>query len=286
LLRSVRIDLLAPASAYFSSPGGITMTVASLAERQGTEQRLQELQNELLHVSRLSAMGQMNAAIAHELNQPLTAVMNYVKAAQHLISQDEMTQAQKQSAIDAMNKAAEQTMRAGSIIRNLRNFIEKRESKRTPENINNVVEEAIALGLAGAADSNVKVKLDLEPGLPFVLIDRIQIQQVLINLIRNGIEAMTSARTRELALMTAAIEPGFAHIMVRDTGPGIDASVMARLFQPFVTMKEKGMGIGLTISQSIVETHGGRIWVEEAKPMGTAFNIRLPQGEEDMLFRN
>jgi two-component system sensor kinase FixL len=250
--------------------------VRDITERRGTEQRLQELQSELLHVSRLSAMGQMSAAIAHELNQPLTAILNYITAAQYLIAASGHTGDKLQNAGEAMEKAAEQTARAGAIIQRLRQFVEKRHSERTPENLNKIVEESIALAFVGAAHANVKMKLDLDPRLPAIEVDRIQIQQVLINLFKNGIEAMASVEKRELMVATGPDEAGSLQITIRDTGPGLSSEVMAKLFQPFVTTKETGMGIGLTICQSIVEAHGGHIFVLEDGLPGAGFRIRLP----------
>jgi two-component system sensor kinase FixL len=250
--------------------------VRDITERRGTEQRLQELQSELLHVSRLSAMGQMSAAIAHELNQPLTAIMNYVKAAQRFLPVADQPGSRMQSAHDAMEKAAEQTIRAGAIIQRLRDFVEKRQSERSPENLNKIAEESIALAFVGAAHTNVKVKLELDPKIPVIMVDRIQIQQVLINLLKNSIEAMAVADKRELALATGAVETGFLQITIRDTGPGLSPEVLAKLFQPFVTTKQTGMGIGLTICQSIVEAHGGRIFVLQDDLPGAGFCIRLP----------
>lgn len=250
--------------------------VRDITERRGTEQRLQELQSELLHVSRLSAMGQMSAAIAHELNQPLTAIMNYVKAAQRLLDPANQTGEKNQSARDAMEKAAGQTIRAGAIIQRLRDFVEKRQSERTLENLNKVSEESIALAFVGAAHTNVKVKLELDHRIPPIMVDRIQIQQVLINLLRNSIEAMATEEKRELTLSTEQDETGFLQITIRDTGPGLSPEVLAKIFQPFVTTKATGMGIGLTICQSIVEAHGGHIWVLQDKLPGAGFRIRLP----------
>jgi two-component system sensor kinase FixL len=250
--------------------------VRDLTERHGTEKRLQELQSELLHVSRLSAMGQMSAAIAHELNQPLTAIMNYVKATHRLLETSGDTSRATMSAKDAVEKAAGQAIRAGAIIQRLRDFVEKREIERMDESLNKTVEEAIALGFVGAAHSNVKVKLQLNPSIPPVMIDRIQIQQVLINLIRNSIEAMADSPTRDLTITTGFEEPGFAHVIVRDTGPGLPPQVLAKLFQPFVTTKDKGMGIGLMISQSIVDAHGGNISALQDGNVGAAFRIILP----------
>jgi two-component system sensor kinase FixL len=243
-------------------------------ERQGTEQRLHDLQAELLHVSRLSAMGQMSSALAHELNQPLTAIMNYVKAATRTMSAIEGPQAEKSR--EWMEKATAQTARAGEIIRRLRSFIEKRESSRSSENLNKVVEEAIALGLVGSADANVRVHLELDPAVTPILVDKVQIQQVLINLIRNSIEAMQSVSRRELTVQTSTDSDGAIVVAVSDTGPGLSDEVAARLFQPFVTTKEKGMGIGLTICQSIVEAHNGRIWATPREGGGVEFRFSLP----------
>lgn len=248
--------------------------IRDITERQGTEQRLHDLQGELLHVSRLSAMGQMSSALAHELNQPLTAIMNYIKAATRTMSAIEGPLAEK--CREWMDKATAQTARAGEIIRRLRTFIEKRESSRSSENVNKVVEEAIALGLVGSADANVRIHLELDPAIPPILIDKIQIQQVLINLIRNGIEAMQTVTRRELTVQTSADSDGAVEVAVTDTGPGLSEDVAARLFQPFVTTKEKGMGIGLTICQSIIEAHGGRIWTTPNEGGGVEFRFRLP----------
>ncbi len=219
-------------------------------------------------------MGQMSSAIAHELNQPLTAIVNFVKAARRTLDSVEGPKAAR--AQELIDKAAAQTQRAGAIIKNLREFIEKREGNRMPESLNKVVQEAIALGFVGAKHLNVKVRLDLDPGLPPVLIDKIQMQQVLINLIRNGVEAMQTVATRELSVTTASDDPGHVQITVRDTGTGLAPEVAKRLFQPFVTTKSNGMGIGLTICQSIVDAHGGRISTLEGISPGTAFRIRLP----------
>lgn len=255
--------------------------VRDLTEHQGTEQRLQELQAELLHVSRLSAMGQMTAGLAHEMNQPLTAIANYVSAARRVLSPivglspDIVGRAQ-----DIMEKAANQAVRAGGIIRKLRDFVEKRESHRQAEDLNKVVEEAIALGFVGTADANVKIRLDLDPSLPPAWMDKIQMQQVLINLIRNAIDAMAESERRELSLATGPDGDGFVRVVVSDTGPGLAPAVRARLFQPFVTTKDKGMGVGLAICQSIVEGLGGSI-VPLDPPLGAAFQVRLPIATRD-----
>lgn len=252
-----------------------------ISERQ---HRLQELQGELLHVSRLSVMGQMTAAIAHELNQPLTAITNYVTGARRTLASMENKKDASACAQDMMEKAAIQTLRAGAIVKSLGDFVKKRASNRTLENLNKVVEEAIALGFVGAADSNVKLHLDLDSTLPPAMIDRIQIQQVLINLIRNSIEAMTSmelAERKQLSVTTTHEQPNFALMTISDTGPGLPAKVSKNLFRPLLTTKERGMGMGLAICRSIVDAHGGNIWTSPGSSHGTNFYVRLPLSDID-----
>ena len=250
-----------------------TAYVRDITEHQVAQQRLQELQSELLHVSRLSAMGQMASTLAHELNQPLSAIANYVKASHRML--DAIDDPRKGRIQETMTKASEQTIRAGEIIRRLRDYVEKRQTTRTWENLNKVVEEALALGLIGAAETNVKVRATLDPALPPVAIDKVQIQQVLINLIRNAIEAMRAAPTRVLSITTRLDEGEFVQVGIADTGPGLAEEVAARLFQPFVTTKKAGMGVGLTICQSIIEGHGGRIWATANETGGVTFWFRL-----------
>jgi two-component system sensor kinase FixL len=250
--------------------------VRDLTERQGTERRLQELQLELLHITRVNAMGQMSSAIAHELNQPLTASANYISAARRFLQRPDST-AQAQ---DAMEQAAKQILRAGTTIRNLRDFIEKREAHRAPENLNKVIEQGIALAFVGMAHLNVKVRLQLEASLPPVFVDKIQIQQVLMNLIRNGIEAMQGAEKKELTIKTSRVGDDQISVTVQDNGPGLPGEIRRKLFQPFVTTKEGGMGVGLMICQSIIQLHGGSIEVSPETEPGTAFTFRLPLDEQ------
>ncbi len=256
---------------------GASKIARDITEKKKNEIRMQALLAELAHVGRLSAMGQMTAAIAHELNQPLAAVTNYVNAAKRTLAPaaDRPDEPAKQ-ACELLEKAAAQTLRAGGIIKNLRDFIEKRESHRVMEDLNIVVEEAVTLAFIGTVDSSVKVHLELDRNLPAITIDKIQIQQVLLNLIRNSIEAMSAVKARELTLSTAKAEQGFVQMTVADTGPGLAPEVSARLFQPFVTTKDQGMGIGLMICQSIVESHAGSIGVLPATAGGATFRVLLP----------
>ena len=255
--------------------------IRDLSERQKTEARLQELQSELVHISRLTAMGEMASALAHELNQPLSAIANYMKGSRRLLE----GRADEQSGMvrDAMDKAAEQSMRAGQIIRRLRDFVARGESERRVESIKKLVEEASALALVGAKDQGVRVLFRLDPGVDLVLADKVQIQQVILNLMRNAIEAMEQAERRELVLSIAPNGSGMVDVSVADTGSGIAEDIMPHLFQPFITSKRHGMGVGLSISRTIIEGPGGRIWAEPNSGGGTVFHFTLRAvSEEDM----
>ncbi|MDO8290303.1 MAG: PAS domain S-box protein [Parvibaculum sp.] len=252
--------------------------IRDITERQRTERRLQDIQADLVHVSRLSEMGQMASALAHELNQPLSANMNYVKAARRTIDGIRMPEIAR--AMELLDKAGAQTARAGQIIRRLRDFIEKGQSTRTCENLNEVVEEALALGLVGAADANVKVTVNLQAELPPVPMDKIQIQQVILNLVRNSVEAMQAVARRELLIRTMTEGGDSVMVDVVDSGPGLSPEVEQKLFQPFTTTKETGMGIGLSICRSIIEAHGGELWATANREGGVTFSFRLPQRDE------
>ena len=248
--------------------------IHDMTVRKRNEQQVQELQNELMHALRLTAMGQLTSALAHELNQPLSAVMNYLNAARRGLAASEDPVAGR--ANELLEKAVAQTARAGQIIRRLRGFIEKKEPDRTPEDLNASVEEAIALGLVGASDRDVIVKTELQSGLPPALFDRIQIQQVMVNLMRNAIEALEGCERREIVITTSMPGDDFVEVGVADSGPGIAPEMMAHLFQPFSTSKSSGLGMGLSICRGIVERHGGRLWVTSNPGGGAQFSFRLP----------
>jgi two-component system, LuxR family, sensor kinase FixL len=248
--------------------------IRDLTERQQTERRLHELQDGLLHVSRVRSMGQMAAALAHELNQPLTATANYVRAAVRLLA---LPEPDLERIREAMNHAVEQTLRSGEIIRRLRSFVTRGEVARQPESIAQLIEEASALALIGAKERGVKVLISMDPNLPAASVDRVQIQQVLLNLIRNALEAMVSCEVRELAI-TASMREDHVLVSVTDSGSGISPEIEARLFQPFVTTKAEGMGIGLSVCRTIVEAHGGVLWRERNSGGGSAFHFTVPIG--------
>jgi two-component system sensor kinase FixL len=245
--------------------------IRDLTDRQQTERRLQELQDGLLHVSRLRSMGQMAAALAHELNQPLTATGNYVRAAQRLLEHAEPNVARVR---EALNRAAQQTMRSGEIIRRLRAFVARGEVAKRPESVTKLIEEASALALVGAKELGIKVLIRIDPDLPTAEVDRVQIQQVLLNLIRNAIEAMDGCEVRELSIASTT-QDGAVLVSVADTGDGIAPEIATKLFQPFVTTKSEGMGIGLSVCRTIVEAHGGRLWVEPNAGGGSVFRFTV-----------
>jgi two-component system, LuxR family, sensor kinase FixL len=248
--------------------------IRDLTERQETEARLQELQSELVHISRLTAMGEMASALAHELNQPLSAIANYMKGARRLLESRSDDGAVTICA--AMDKAGEQAMRAGQIIRRLRDFVARGENERRVEDVRKLVEEASALALVGTKDTGVRVRFDFAPHAGLVLADKVQIQQVLLNLMRNAIEAMETTERRELVIATAPARDKMLEISVADTGSGLASEIRAQLFQPFITTKRQGMGVGLSISRTIVEAHGGAITARPNSGGGTVFSFTLP----------
>ncbi|MGD0867373.1 MAG: PAS domain S-box protein [Rhizomicrobium sp.] len=254
---------------------GASKVARDITEKKRAEAHAQTLQDELAHVARLSAMGQLSSALAHELNQPLSAVMNYVNAARRRLSKVEAAE----KARELLEKAVNETNRAGQIIHRLRGFLEKREPNHSDDDLNDILKDAVALGQGGAADDNVELQVVLEPELPHVLADRVQIQQVVVNLLRNAIEAMHASPVRTVTISTYAAGPKFVEVAIADTGPGIPDEVAARLFEPFVTTKETGMGVGLSICRTIVEAHGGQLWMTPNPEGGTIFRFQLPVSE-------
>ncbi len=254
--------------------------IRDLTDQQLTESRLKELQSEVTHMSRFTALGEMASTLAHEINQPLTAISNYLKGCQRLLERIEGESAPVLR--DAVGKAADQALRAGQIIRRLREFVARGESERRIESLPKLIEDASTLALVGARENGIDVSFRLDPNADMVLADRIQVQQVLVNLIRNAIDTMVeSSSIRRLEITTVVSSDDAVEVSVADTGAGLAPEVAQHLFQPFVTTKRKGMGLGLSICRTIVEAHGGKIWVEAAPSGGTIFHFTLRTARED-----
>jgi len=254
--------------------------VHDITARRQTESRLQDLQSELAHVGRLSEMSTLASSLAHELNQPLTAIASYCEGARDLLN-GKLDEDRLETLREALTEAASQAVRAGEIVRRMRDFISRGETEYSVENLHRLITEANALALAGCRQYAIDVQVALDHSAESVFVDRIQIQQVLFNISRNAIDAMIDSPIRSLAISSVAEPPGFVTVSIEDTGSGISDSVAAKLFQPFVTSKQSGMGIGLSICRTIVESHGGRIWFERAVGGGTIFRVTLPRAEVD-----
>ena len=252
--------------------------IRDLTERQETEHQLQELQTELARLSRLTAMGEMASTLAHEINQPLSAISNYLQGCNRLLETVEHPNVPKIRG--ALAETTKQTLRAGQIIRQLREFVARGETEKRAENINRLVEEASALALVGAKEEGVKTIFRFDSRIDPVLVEKVQIQQVLLNLMRNAIEAMHGCDHKELLVTTSAAGKDMVEVSVADTGSGLSQEITDRLFQPFVTTKPAGMGVGLSISKRIIEAHGGEMWAEPNPGGGTVFRFTLQSAAE------
>lgn len=269
--------------AYVGEARVFTGFIRDLTERMQAEKRLHNLQDELAHVSRVTAMGSLATSIAHELNQPLTVIANYVEAAAQMLADVPVDgrvagDQRKLSLIrDALDECAAETVRAGRIVRRLRDFISRGESEREIVPLLRLVNEASALAFSsmGGPAFDFDVRLNSQT---LVFVDRVQIQQVLVNLIRNAVEAMEDWRPRRLDVSSHEAPGGMIEVVVADSGPGLAPQVAARLFQPFVSSKQSGMGVGLSISRTIIEAHEGRIWAGRSHLGGTAFHFTVPDG--------
>lgn len=246
--------------------------IRDLSERMRTEEKLESLRSELIHVARVSAMGTMASTLAHELNQPLAAITNYVESVRDQLQSQETALAGMREALD---ETAKEALRAGSIIRRLRAFVARGELQRTVEPLPALINEASELGLMGTREQGIETSLNLDPEASPVLVDKVQIQQVLINLVRNACEAMAHSAERRLTISTGLDQSGFVRVTVSDTGPGIPPGVAEQLFTAFVSTKADGMGLGLSICRTIVEANGGRIWMEPGPLGGTRFHFTL-----------
>ncbi|WP_217478524.1 sensor histidine kinase [Pararobbsia alpina] len=250
------------------------------AEALVSERRYREVPMELAHSNRAATMGQLTASIAHEVQQPITATATYASAALRWLNA-------KPANLDEVRQALEyivsEAMRAGGIVSGIRDLVRKAPPRKDRVDINEAVREVVELTRGEAAKNDVSVQTVLGDGLQLVLGDRVQLQQVMINLIVNAVEAMgaTSTGPRELLISTAADSSNGVSIAVRDSGPGLPPAEIRRIFDPFYTTKENGLGMGLSICLSIVKAHGGRLWASANVPRGAVFQLVLPCGQAE-----
>ncbi|MGZ8214574.1 MAG: sensor histidine kinase [Methylosarcina sp.] len=251
---------------------GVTIDITS---RKKAKLEVQQQRNELIHLSRVTLLGELSGSLAHELNQPLTAILSNAQAAQRFLARDKEDLAEVEN---ILNDIVAEDRRAGEIIHRLRQLLKKGETQCFPLDLNKVTKDVLKLVNSDLVNHNVIVSLVLDPNLPIVIGDRVQIQQVLLNLIMNVCEAMSQSEEgkRRLFIRTKRFCADKVQLSVADQGPGIDAESRERIFEPFFTTKLQGMGLGLTICRNIINSHGGRLWAADNAPNGTIFYFTLP----------
>jgi C4-dicarboxylate-specific signal transduction histidine kinase len=249
------------------------------AEAAEEELRARQHQAGLAHAARLSTLGGMAAGLAHEINQPLSAIVSYANGSARRIRAGDVAPADLLEIVDAI---ADEALRGGEILRRIREFVRNAEASRASADLNLLVREALHFAEVEARDLGIALRLQLAPHRLDVEVDAIQLEQVILNLVRNGFEAMSDGGApRELSIETGALDGAAVELVVRDTGSGVSQAAAGRLFEPFFTTKRDGLGLGLHISRSIVEAHGGRVWASPNPPRGAAFHIVLPVGRGD-----
>lgn len=252
--------------------------VRDLTERQQFEQRVHELQEELIHAARLASLGEIVSMVAHEVNQPLSATGTYLEVARELLARD--VEGDRAKGLKAIDQAATQIRRAGDTVRRIRDFARKKTPDLANEDVNRMIEEANAIASVGSKAKNIRTTFDLSPERPQAQVDRIQIQQVVMNLVRNAIDALENSSIREIVLQSRLASEGRVEIAVLDSGPGVSSEVAKQIFTPFVTSKKDGTGLGLAICRTIIEAHGGELWAENSALGGAAFRFTLPLKRE------
>jgi two-component system, LuxR family, sensor kinase FixL len=253
--------------------------VRDLTERQQFEQRVHELQEELIHAARLASLGEIVSMVAHEVNQPLSATGTYLEVARELLVRD--IEGDRVRGLKAIDQATTQVKRAGDTVRRIREFARKKTPELASEDVNRMIEEANAIASVGSRAKSIRTTFDLSPERPQAQVDRIQIQQVVMNLVRNAIDAVENCSTREIVLRSHLVSQNRVEIAVFDSGPGVSSEVKKQLFTPFVTSKKEGTGLGLAICRTIVESHGGELWVDKSPLGGAAFRFTLPLTSEN-----
>ncbi|MBB3764921.1 two-component system sensor histidine kinase NtrB [Sphingomicrobium lutaoense] len=247
--------------------------IQDVSRQHQNERQLHGLLRDLARADRITRTGTIASAIAHELNQPLAAISNYVEAAAAIAAgqQEGSTKIR-----EALAHCADEVERAGTIIRRIREFVSHGDGERRKESLANIIEEAVALALADGDGANVTISTHIDEAADWLLVDRIQVQQCLVNLIRNALQAMEKVRDKRIEIHARPAADDMVELAVADNGPGIDPAIADRLFQPFLTTRRDGMGLGLSVCHRIVEAHGGRIWAEKGKDGGSVFRFTLP----------
>ena len=254
--------------------------VQEISERKQAEQKTRELQAELAHTHRLSLMGEMASGLAHELNQPLTAIRLYAKGCARRLRSGEGA---GDEVLAAMDRLSAEVLRAGEIVSWIRGFVRKKQPRTMSVDMNGLIREAIDLLSHEFREQHIQVNLDLSHRLPRVEADKIEIQQIILNLTRNSMEAMNAngSRSGDMTISTSKAENGAIEVAIHDAGPGMPPEVLARAFDSFFTTKPNGMGLGLSICRSMVEAHGGRLWANSIVGEGTTFHFALPTAKEE-----
>jgi two-component system sensor kinase FixL len=249
--------------------------ISDLTEQREAERKQRSLEARLEHVSRVSLMGEMAAGIAHEINQPLSAIANYAQAGKRLLDNP---RPDLRLLSESCDKIAEQAHRAGAVIQNLRNFIRKQDLSKQPVDVNEVIKDVLGLIEADTRAAGLELRLELRQDLPVVKANSVQIQQVVLNLTRNAVDAMRDSlrATTSVGLRTELAKDEQVRILVIDHGPGVSRSLQEEVFHPFVTTKSDGLGVGLAISRTIVEAHGGRLSYRPNPGGGSIFEVALP----------
>jgi len=263
-------------SLLFAGAGGAWRHAAKL--RKADAGRRAELHVQMIQASRRSAMGELAGSLSHELNQPLTAVANYLTAAEQLLEREEIPKAR---VAELMRKASDQAVRAGQIVAQVRANVDRGEIALAQESAAGMVQDAVEAAAGGEARDGVAIRYDFDGAADQVMADRTQVQQVVLNLVRNALEAMEDGQRRELSIGSEPADGGFVKLHVADTGQGVAPQVADRLFRPFVSDKTGGMGVGLSASRNIIEAHGGRMWMEANSDGGATFHFTLKRVEEE-----
>ncbi len=260
---------------------GASTIIQDLTQREAQEHHIRELQSELMHVQRVTELGQVVSALVHEVNQPLTAIGNYVNASRRLLV------AGKQEQVEGvLMQIGDQAERARQIVERIRAFARKGETRMQAERLPQVFDEIVNLTEASVRQEGLRITTYIDPTASAAEIDKVQVHQVMFNLMRNAIEAMQDLPRRELAVMAKPAEGNMLEVSVADRGPGLPEEVRGKLFQPFITTKPNGMGIGLSVCRTIVETHGGRLWAEDNPGGGTVFRFTVRRATSEETDQN